>query len=654
MRPESDIWTLFNVSKDTNGKKTQAECKFCGFQYKFPNATRMTVHIGACKKCPEDVKKRHGSATTAKSRQRGKEETFLIDSASDPDDPQPGSSCMSDLPSPAPASVSAQKRARTSTLTSFVDRMQANEQDKIHEALARAVYASCLPMSLFENRYWKEALSMLRPSYKPPSAYMMGTSLLDDEYGRVMGNVRQLMEQATCLTLLSDGWTNIRGAGVINFIIATPKPVFFKAITRQAEKETAAYIASKFVDVIEEVGKERFLLIVTDNAANMKAAWGIVQEKFPHVSAVGCAAHSINLIFADLLKLRTLNDLYKDCRGIVVHVRNSHMLLSIFNEKRKESACNVTVNTISETRWGKVVIMFDHVLKNKTPLQQSVVDSRADGIVKPDIKKLVLDDSFWDTMAKMKRLLAPVSSSILVVESDTALLSDVVVCFDNIERAVIGSLQDSPFTAEEQHRVRAIVTKRKEFCLRPIHHAAYLLDPRPGRRGSALCESDDVLALEFLTGLARLQGRNAGALLANVAQYRTNTGFFHHSFLQQSAECTAPATWWNGLCRSQPLAPIAAQILSVPPSAASCERNWSAFQRIHTKTRNRTKDANLEKLVAIHTNLKLLDPEPKANENAASMVGAEQDVLASVLGDAGEDSESEESDDDAPLSSFLQ
>lgn len=76
------------------------------------------------------------------------------------------------------------------------------------------------------------------------------------------------------------------------------------------------------IDVISEIGEQRFVVVITDNASNMKAAWRLVKERYPHISYVGCVAHSLNLIFTDIngvslsvqkssIELRTAVDLLK-------------------------------------------------------------------------------------------------------------------------------------------------------------------------------------------------------------------------------------------------------------------------------------------------------------------------------------------------------
>jgi hypothetical protein len=43
------------------------------------------------------------------------------------------------------------------------------------------------------------------------------------------------------MTLLSDEWTDMNGIPSINIILATPKPVFIRAIDSKTEKHSAIY-----------------------------------------------------------------------------------------------------------------------------------------------------------------------------------------------------------------------------------------------------------------------------------------------------------------------------------------------------------------------------------------------------------------------------
>ena len=66
------------------------------------------------------------------------------------------------------------------------------------------------------------------------------------------------------------------------------------------------------------------------------------------------------------------------------------------------------------------------------------------------------------------------------------------------------------------------------------------------------------------------------------------------------------AQWWEAFGGQCPeLQRFAIRILSQTCSASGCERNWSVFERIHTKKRNCLEQKRLNDLVFVQYNLRL-------------------------------------------------
>ncbi|KAH9292586.1 hypothetical protein KI387_042231, partial [Taxus chinensis] len=65
-------------------------------------------------------------------------------------------------------------------------------------------------------------------------------------------------------------------------------------------------------------------------------------------------------------------------------------------------------------------------------------------------------------------------------------------------------------------------------------------------------------------------------------------------------------SWWEDWGGNTPnLQKLALRILSQPCSASGCERNWSLFEAIHTKKRNKLTQKRLNDLVFVQYNLRL-------------------------------------------------
>lgn len=64
--------------------------------------------------------------------------------------------------------------------------------------------------------------------------------------------------------------------------------------------------------------------------------------------------------------------------------------------------------------------------------------------------------------------------------------------------------------------------------------------------------------------------------------------------------------WWQNFGSDTPdLKKFAIRILNQACSASGCERNWSMFEKIHSKKRNRLTQKRLNDLVFVHYNLRL-------------------------------------------------
>ena len=91
------------------------------------------------------------------------------------------------------------------------------------------------------------------------------------------------------------------------------------------DSHTGEFLASEISDIIEKIGVDKFSAVVTDNASNCRVARKKVEEKYNHIWDVRCAAHAINLIAADLVKLNNIKELIRNCGKItgffIIHIK---------------------------------------------------------------------------------------------------------------------------------------------------------------------------------------------------------------------------------------------------------------------------------------------------------------------------------------------
>ncbi|KAI5070860.1 hypothetical protein GOP47_0015203, partial [Adiantum capillus-veneris] len=98
-----------------------------------------------------------------------------------------------------------------------------------------------------------------------------------------------------------------------------------------------------------------------------------------------------------------------------------------------------------------------------------------------------------------------------------------------------------------------------------------------------------------------------GKIIDEYNKYKTEVGIFSRPIVKDEKRMQEGVKWWEtfGACAPN-LQRLALRLLSQGTCASPCERNWSTFSLIHTKRRNRLLPSHMEKLVHVHTNLRLL------------------------------------------------
>ncbi|XP_034934248.1 uncharacterized protein [Chelonus insularis] len=278
-------------------------CNYCKKKYA-ENITRMRKHLyKECRSCPQDLRKLLKPCKPRKrnnSHLNSTDDSFTIEDLNEADN-RASTSMISNENLPNNISVCS-NNYKKNTIDSFCDKMSKKDEDSLQELLAEAIYASGTPLCITENPYWLKFFNALRPSFNLPSRNQISNNLLDSVFVRTQNMVNEKIESATTVGVQCDAWSNIRKEGIINFIVTTPAPVFFKTFPTGTESQTALYISEKIGSVIDALGIKKVIGICTDNCAAMKSAWTLIDQKYnvDKLYCYGCTAHILNLLMKDI------------------------------------------------------------------------------------------------------------------------------------------------------------------------------------------------------------------------------------------------------------------------------------------------------------------------------------------------------------------
>ncbi|CAN0916105.1 hypothetical protein LINGRAHAP2_LOCUS29533 [Linum grandiflorum] len=93
-----------------------------------------------------------------------------------------------------------------------------------------------------------------------------------------------------------------------------------------------------------------------------------------------------------------------------------------------------------------------------------------------------------------------------------------------------------------------------------------------------------------------------------------------------------PKDWWSSFGDDVPeFQRFFIRILIFPCSASGCERNWSVFERVHSKKRNRLLQKKMNDIVYVMYNSKLLRRRAKTTEQIFDEIDYVMGGLLAIL-----------------------
>ncbi|KAM9383979.1 uncharacterized protein KZ484_005905 [Pholidichthys leucotaenia] len=570
-RMQSEVWKHFTPAiKD--GREAFM-CNYCSKTYS-KNATKMQMHLDKCKE--------YSVVSQQSPGPDGSSSAFI---------PVPS---YSFLPSANPGGQF------------LVDSVDQHSQVYADECLARAVYATSSALSLTDSIYWKRFFSVLRPAYCPPTKEALSSHLLDCEFDRVQSQVHEAIGKADYVTIISSGWSNVKESGTIIFVVATPVPLFYKCV--KTKQQTSTFITEELKRVINEVGSQKVFAVVTDDAPEMKAVWAQVEQAFPHISAIGCTACGLRHLLDDMMAQPSMRSLCTRAEQVVRYFKENKILteaLRCWQSTKIKGLFSqrTTLDLPSGTDWTGVLNLFSSLLEGQNSLQEMAVSCTLN--VDSSVVATLQDAAFWKGLSTSRNLLHVIGNYINYMQKEDAVLSSVVDIFSQIRLAIEAFLSGCAQHSVEQKAVLASLHMCQEFCVKPIHVAAHILDPKHAGQHTVSGEQINSAYL-VISNLSHHFSLDEGKVLGSFAKFSAKEGLWKGTGIWNSSQHVSAPTWWKGLCSSEPLSDVAFNILQIPPTTGACERLWLQFCKMMAQ--GSVSSERVHKLVAVQTNLNLLEP----------------------------------------------
>ncbi|XP_025609680.1 uncharacterized protein [Arachis hypogaea] len=138
---------------------------------------------------------------------------------------------------------------------------------------------------------------------------------------------------------------------------------------------------------------------------------------------------------------------------------------------------------------------------------------------------------------------------------------------------------------------------------RDLHAAAYFLNPYFFYSEEFVEKANILRSLLDLFDIKTLCDDSVAAM-QEIQLYRDRKGSFGRESALKAIKRLEPGEWWRLHGGSAPnLQKMAIRLLHQTSSSFGCERNWSFFEQIHSKRRNRLEHQRLSDIVYVTYNL---------------------------------------------------
>nr|KJB80229.1 hypothetical protein B456_013G087500 [Gossypium raimondii] len=316
---------------------------------------------------------------------------------------------------------------------------------------------------------------------KLPTPYEVSDVYLELEYQRVRDWVNGLKTHRKELgaTLMCDGRTNsLNQMHIINFLVYCSKgTIFWKSVDVSSVRSRDAEFYYYLLDlVVEEIGENYIVQIVTDSEATMKVAGKKLMLKRKHLYWTSCAAHCLDLCLEDIEKKLSVAKVLDEAKKVTCFIYNHIWTVDLM----KKYTQGKQILRPALTRFATHFIELEEITRQKQGLREmfnskefkeSKWGQQKSGPAY-EAKKIILEKDFWKKANDLIKVYEPLVEVLGLVDSnEKPTMGFIYEAVDRAERAI---QQDCRYFTE----YKKIIDNRWNFMHFDLHSAGYFLNPQ--------------------------------------------------------------------------------------------------------------------------------------------------------------------------------
>nr|GMD07863.1 uncharacterized protein LOC109167856 [Ipomoea batatas] len=395
-----------------------------------------------------------------------------------------------------------------------------------------------------------ECVAQHGPGMKPPSYHEVRVPYLKKE----VEHVKELFKahEETCnaygCSLMMDKWTDRRGHSFINILVnCSLGSYFLESVDVSKDMVDANKMLELFETFVNQVGKDKVVQVISDNASENVRAGKDLMEVYPNLYWTPCAAHCINLMFKDIFEIRHFSMAYKRALKLSVYIHSKTKLL---NWLRKYTGKRDLVK-FAKTRFATAFLTFKRLHEQKNNLrklfnsEEFLTSSHFKEEAGKVCSRIVQMPNFWNTILEALKIGGPLISTLRLVDEDVKPSMGYIYPAMEITKQAIEKAFNN--NSSKYKKVFEIIDRRWSSQLRqPLHAAAYYLNPDYFRYRSEPPVSPSVNSAEVVAGFYECLERLVPdqdlheKITEEVTAWEVGTGLFGMAVAKKQRGSKAP------------------------------------------------------------------------------------------------------------------
>lgn len=248
------------------------------------------------------------------------------------------------------------------------------------------------------------------------------------------------------IVMSGDGFSDRKRTSIVSVLVFTPTPLYIHTGLWPEQRHTAVNTFNLFSKHINKLGSRNVFGFVPDTEPKMQSVWARLQEQYPWLVVVPCAAHVFDLLFKDITKHASFSEVSKFCITISQLFRKRHLPKAILERIQVQEYQSVQqLQRTGASQWKSELIVVEAVLKSQTALQKTVVDNEFKTQVMTDkdprarqaaaeVSEYVKNDALWEKAKLYAALMRPVTKALDAGQGDVPGVGAVYTSFLRLQK----------------------------------------------------------------------------------------------------------------------------------------------------------------------------------------------------------------------------